>query len=70
MGRDACEGCGERVRIAGGIAAIWSHTPEHTGGMTLECSDGTEAFLCFSCLERLPPDPIESDITALATESD
>ena len=70
MSRDPCHGCGERVRIAGGIAAIWSDIPDHTGGMTLECSDGTEAFLCFSCLERLPADPTETDIERLATKSD
>jgi len=33
-----CDGCGEDVTIAGGIAGIWSTSPETTGGITLEPS--------------------------------
>lgn len=51
-----CDGCGEDVTIAGGIAGIWSTSSETTGGMTLELVDGTEHFLCYGCIGRLPDD--------------
>ena len=62
MGSDPCDSCGEPVRIAGGIANIWTFRPEPTGGMTLSFEDGTEAFLCFSCIEQLPDDPRPEDV--------
>ena len=42
MTSQPCEGCGESVRIA--------------GGMTLELDDGGEYFLCYDCIARLPDD--------------
>lgn len=65
MSRDTCDGCGDSVRIAGGIAGIWSFTQEPSGGMVLTFADGTETFLCFSCIDELPPDPTEADLDRL-----
>ncbi len=62
MARDPCDACGQPVRIAGGIAAIWSLTQEPSGGMALTFEDGTETFLCFSCIGQLPPDPTAADL--------
>lgn len=56
MGSQPCDGCGEDVAIAGGIAGIWTTDAEPTGGITLELVDGTEHFLCYECIERLPDD--------------
>ncbi|MFC6989801.1 hypothetical protein ACFQJD_15835 [Haloplanus sp. GCM10025708] len=61
MTTDPCDGCGREVTIAGGIANLWSFDVETTGGVTLELADGTEHFLCFDCIERLPDD---RDVTA------
>jgi NAD-dependent dihydropyrimidine dehydrogenase PreA subunit len=55
MGKRRCEGCGEAVTVAGGIASLWSGGTDATGGMTLEL-DGGDCFLCFDCVERLPDD--------------
>jgi hypothetical protein len=60
MARRACDGCGDRVRVAGGIGDFWSFEAETSGGMTLELADGSEHFLCFACIERLPDD---ADVT-------
>lgn len=65
MATEQCDGCGADVRIAGGIGGIWSSEHETTGGMTLEFADGTEHFLCFSCIEALPDDPMASDVASL-----
>ncbi|SEW14660.1 DUF7561 family protein [Halobacterium jilantaiense] len=62
---ERCDACRDEVRLAGGIANIWSSEPIHTGGMTLEFEDNTEHFLCFDCIEDLPDDPEESDVDAL-----
>jgi hypothetical protein len=56
MGKQTCDGCGEAVRIAGGIADMWSLSKGQTEGLTLELTDGSEWFLCQTCLERLPDD--------------
>lgn len=61
MARQPCDGCGTSVSIAGGIANIWTLEKETTGGIELELADGTEHFLCFECIERLPDD---HDVTA------
>ena len=53
-----CDGCGDRVRIAGGIGDFWSFETESTGGMTLELDDGGEFFLCHDCIARLPDDRV------------
>jgi hypothetical protein len=60
MASEPCDGCGKDVSIGGGIAGIWSTDAQTTGGMTLELIDGSEHFLCFDCIDRLP----EEDITA------
>ncbi|WP_276299698.1 DUF7561 family protein [Halorussus lipolyticus] len=66
MATDTCDGCGEEVKIAGGIANLWTLENDSTGGMTLEFdADGTEHFLCFECIERLPDDPSGEDVAAL-----
>ncbi|MGM0398938.1 MAG: DUF7561 family protein [Halobacteriota archaeon] len=65
---ERCAVCGRDVPIAGGIANFWTLDHTETGGMTLELADGTEHFLCFSCMESVPDDPTEADIEALAAE--
>lgn len=65
MASEPCEACGRSVTIGGGIAAIWSFAPDKTGGMSLHFGDGTEAFLCFECLEDLPEDATAADVTSI-----
>lgn len=69
MGRDPCESCGRPVTIAGGIAGIWRFSPSPSGGMTLAFEDGTETFLCFDCLDRLPEEPTPADVDELVSRS-
>lgn len=56
MSSQRCDGCGKRVRIGGGIGDFWSFERGSTDGMELELADGSEWFLCFECIERLPDD--------------
>jgi len=72
MATRPCDGCTESVSIAGGIANIWTLEHRPTGGMTLELADGTEHFLCFDCIERLPDDrePTGEDVAELEGESE
>ncbi len=67
-----CDACGREVPVAGGIADIWSFTGTETGGLTLELADGSEHFLCFSCIERLPDDQelTAEDVAGLSRERD
>ena len=65
MASDTCDGCGRDVPIAGGIANLWTLEKRSTGGLTLEFADGTEHFLCYRCIERIPDDPTEADVAAL-----
>lgn len=65
MASKRCDGCGTSVRIAGGIADLWSFSGQPSGGMTLEFEDGSEHFLCYDCIERLPDYPAASDVAAL-----
>ncbi|MDG5777938.1 hypothetical protein VB773_05300 [Haloarculaceae archaeon H-GB2-1] len=67
MATQPCDGCGEDVSIAGGIANIWTLEKDTTGGLTLELADGTEHFLCYDCIERLPDDvePTAEDVAEL-----
>lgn len=65
MARATCDGCGRRVRIAGGIGDLWTFEPGPTGGLTLELDDGTEHFLCMDCLDGLPEDATADDLRAL-----
>ncbi|WP_232686934.1 DUF7561 family protein [Halobacterium zhouii] len=62
---ERCEGCGDEVRLAGGIANIWTTEGTETGGMTLEFEDGSEHFLCFECIEQLPDYPTSEDVKEL-----
>ncbi|MFC7008933.1 DUF7561 family protein [Halalkalicoccus salilacus] len=68
MASERCDGCGKNVRIAGGIADLWSFSGQPSGGMTLEFEDDTEHFLCYDCIERLPDYPDASDVGALGDE--
>ena len=61
MAKEPCDGCGMPVNIGGGIANIWTLETKRTGGMTLELADGSEHFLCYDCMERLPD---EREVTA------
>jgi hypothetical protein len=61
MGKQTCDGCGRRVRVAGGIANLWSFDPGPSEGLALELADGSDWFLCFDCIDRLPDD---RDVTA------
>lgn len=61
MAKEQCDGCGDAVNIGGGIANIWTLEAKQTGGMTLELRDGSEHFLCYDCMEKLPD---ERDVTA------
>ncbi len=61
MTKRSCDGCQQRVRIAGGIGDFWTLPTESTGGIELELADGSEFFLCFDCIDRLPTD---HDVTA------
>lgn len=61
MASETCEACGEDVPISGGIGSIWSSKNKQTGGMALELADGSEFFLCYDCMDRLPDD---RDVTA------
>jgi hypothetical protein len=67
MASQACDGCGERVSIAGGISGLWSTDKQTTGGIDLELADGTEHFLCFACIQELPDDrePTAEDVADL-----
>lgn len=62
---DPCDGCGREVQVAGGVANLWDTRPRETGGLTLELADGSEFFLCFDCIDRLPDDPTAADVEAL-----
>jgi len=67
MGGNRCDGCGREVPVAGGIANFWTLEHRETGGLSLELADGSEHFLCFSCIERLPDDRevTAADVAAL-----
>jgi hypothetical protein len=56
MASEPCDGCGQKVNIGGGIANIWTLENRQTEGMALELADGTEHFLCYDCMDRLPDD--------------
>lgn len=62
---ERCDACGQEVRLAGGIANIWTTEQTRTEGMTLEFEDGTEHFLCFDCIEQLPDEPTAADVEGL-----
>ena len=70
MASEPCDGCGQKVNIGGGIADIWTLENRQTEGMALELADGTEHFLCYDCIDRLPDDRdvIAADIRNLYEE--
>jgi len=72
MASQPCDGCGEQVTIAGGIANIWTLERDTTGGIDLELADGSEFFLCFSCIETLPDDHdvTEADVRDLQARNE
>lgn len=67
---EPCDGCGESVKIGGSEFNLWTFQQESTGGITLELADGSEFFLCYSCIERLPDDKTVTteDVEALEDE--
>lgn len=65
MARQACDGCGASVRIAGGIADIWTFEGDESGGLVLEFADGSEHFLCNECIDQLPDEPVAADVDDL-----
>jgi hypothetical protein len=67
MARELCDGCGRTLQIAGGIVNLWSFGGDRSEGLTLELADGSEHFLCYDCIERLPDDrePTAEDVAAL-----
>lgn len=67
MSNRPCDGCGKKVSIAGGIANIWSSGNTSTDGLALELTDGSEHFLCYDCIERLPDEyePTAEDVADL-----
>ena len=72
MGGNRCDGCGREVPVAGGIANFWTLEHTETGGLTLELADGSEHFLCFACIDRLPDDEAVTaeDVAALETREE
>ena len=70
MASQSCDGCGVEVNIGGGIASIWSFSQTPTEGIQLELVDGSEHFLCYDCIDRLPDDRdvTAEDVEALGTD--
>lgn len=63
---DRCDGCEKEVTIAGGIANFWTMDATETGGLELTFdADGSEHFLCFECIDRLPDEPTAADVLEL-----
>lgn len=65
MSGNRCDGCGNDVPVAGGIANLWRAEQTNTGGLTLEFPDGSEHFLCYHCINALPDNPTATDVDAL-----
>ena len=72
MSTKRCDGCGRAVRIGGGIGDFWTFERGSTGGLELELADGSEVFLCFDCIDRLPEDRdvTMADVAALQERAD
>ncbi len=68
---DPCDVCGREVPVAGGIANIWTRESVETEGLALELADGSEHFLCFTCIEELPDDrePTAEDVAELRAKN-
>ncbi|MFB6161059.1 MAG: hypothetical protein ABEJ61_07770 [Haloferacaceae archaeon] len=69
MSKRTCEGCGDRVPVGGGVDDLWTFADVSGGGLTLELVDGSEHFLCFDCVERLPDEEVTADDVAALSES-
>lgn len=68
MTKEACDGCGRPVSVAGGIANLWTFGEDDGSdgsAMLLELADGTEHLLCYPCLEVIPDDPTAEDVERL-----
>jgi hypothetical protein len=65
MATEPCDGCGRAVQIAGGIANLWTFGGDRSEGLTLEFEDGSEHFLCYDCIEKLPDNPRADDVATL-----
>ncbi|MFB6302407.1 MAG: hypothetical protein ABEH78_06050 [Haloferacaceae archaeon] len=61
MSAETCDACGERIPVGGGVDDLWTFADASDGGLHLELTDGTDHFLCFDCIERLPD---EGEVTA------
>ena len=72
MAKTTCDGCGDTVKIAGGIANLWTLESDRTEGLTLELADGSEFFLCYDCIDRLPDDEAVTaeDVAALESQKE
>jgi len=70
MASSPCDGCGCDVRIAGGIANIWTFGGDDADGLTLELTDGSDHLLCYDCIERLPDDPTATDVAVLGSDTE
>lgn len=66
MSTEACDGCGDRVPVGGGIDDLWTFADASEGGLYLELADGGDCFLCFDCVGRLPG---EETVTAADVEA-
>ena len=55
MAKQTCDGCDARVSVGGGAETLWT-SGESPGGISLTLADGSDHFLCFDCVERLPDD--------------
>lgn len=65
MATEPCDGCGQKVTIAGGIANLWTFGGDETDGLALELADGAEFLLCYDCIEKLPDEATRGDVEAL-----
>lgn len=65
MAKQSCDGCGRTIKVAGGIANIWTFSDHEGTGMTLEFDDGRSYLLCYPCIEALPEDATAEDVERL-----
>lgn len=65
MAVEHCDGCGARIRIAGGFENLWRFDGDESGGLLLELTDGSEHLLCYRCIGRLPDDPSAAEVEEL-----
>ncbi|MFB6119289.1 hypothetical protein [Halosegnis sp.] len=65
MASEPCAGCGCDVRVAGGIANLWTFGGDNAEGLALELVDGTDHLLCYDCIEQLSDEATAADVAAL-----